>query len=157
MLLEWLEELIHGGETVLDVGAGSGLLAMAALRLGAKSALGVECDPVAVECARDYAQENRFGPELELVCGTLQDLSGRARPDVVLANLDRQTLLQLADELAAYGAGGARLLFSGVLVDQEAEVMARYSTLGLYLAHRRQQDGWVALELLSAQSCEGGS
>ena len=155
MLLEWLEDLIRGGETVLDVGAGSGILAMAALRLGARSAVGVENDPVAVDCARDYARENRFGPELELICGTLQDLAGRVRPDLVLANLDRHTLLLLADELAAYGAEGARLLFSGVLVDQEAEVVGRYSALGLYPAGRREQDGWVALELLRAESCEG--
>ena len=155
MLLEWLQELIRGGETVLDVGAGSGILAMVALRLGAQSAVGVENDPVAVECARNYVRENRFGPELDLVCGTLQDLGGRARPDLVLANLDRQTLLQLADELAVYGTGGARLLFSGVLVDQEAEVVGRYSVLGLYLADRREQDGWVALELRCVESYEG--
>ena len=61
MLLERLEDLIHGGESVLDVGTGSGILAMVALRLGAASALGVECDPVAVDCARDYARENGFG------------------------------------------------------------------------------------------------
>jgi ribosomal protein L11 methyltransferase len=155
MLLEWLEELIHGGESVLDVGSGSGILAMVALRLGAVSALGVECDPVAVDCARDYAKENGFGQELELVCGTLSDLAGRTRPDLVLANLDRQTLLALADDLAAYGTVGARLLFSGVLIDQEAEVVERYSRFGLYLANRREQDGWVALELVRAESCEG--
>jgi len=155
MLLEWLEELIHGGESVLDVGSGSGILAMVALRLGAQSAIGVENDPVAVECARDYAKENGFGQELELVCGTLSDLAGRTRPDLVLANLDRQTLLALADDLAAYGTAGARLLFSGVLVDQEAEVVERYSRFGLYLANRREQDGWVALELLRAEPCEG--
>jgi ribosomal protein L11 methyltransferase len=108
-----------------------------------------------VECARDYASENGFGQELELACGTLSDLVGRNRPDLVLANLDRQTLLALADDLAAYGTAGARLLCSGLLVDQEAEVVARYSSLGLYLAHRREQDGWAALELACPESCEG--
>lgn len=157
MLLEWLEALIHGGESVLDVGSGSGILAMVALRLGAASAVGVECDPVAVDCARDYARENGFGPESELVCGTLSDLAGRTRPDLVLANLDRQTLLALADDLASYGTAGARLLLSGVLVDQEAEVVERYSRFGLYVANRREQDGWVALELARPESCEGNS
>jgi ribosomal protein L11 methyltransferase len=125
------------------------------LRLGAASAVGVECDPVAVECASDYASENSFGQELELVCGKLSDLAGRSRPDLVLANLDRQTLLALAEDLAAYGRTGARLLFSGLLVDQEVEVVACYSSLGLYLTNRREQEGWVALELTRPESCEG--
>ena len=155
MLLEWLEELIHGGETVLDVGAGSGLLAMAALRLGAKSAVGVEIDPVAVDCARECASQNAFGPELELICGTLSDVAVGMRPDLVVANIDRQTLLLLADGLAAYGVAGSRLFFSGLLVEQVDEVMTRYASLGLYLVHRREHEGWVALELQCVDSCEG--
>lgn len=157
MLLEWLEELIHGGEAVLDVGSGSGILAMVALRLGAASAVGVECDPVAVDCARDYASENGFGQELELVCGALSDVAGRIKPDLVLANLDRQTLLLLCDELAPYVNHGARLLLSGVLLDQEAEVLAAFSRVGACFSRRREQDGWVALELLRAESCEGAA
>lgn len=155
MLLEWLEDLIVGGETVLDVGAGSGILAMAALKLGARSAIGVENDPVAVECAREYSHDNRFGPELELVCGTLETLGAGLRVDLVLANLDRQTLLSVVEELAPYGLAGARLLFSGLLVDQEEEVLARYASRGLYRTARRERDGWVALELQAGEGCEG--
>ena len=122
MLLEWLEDRIQGGEAVLDVGAGSGILAMVALRLGARSAIGVELDPVAVACARDYAVENHFGPELTWVCGTLRDVPHPVTPDLVLANLDRQTLLLLAEELAVYGAKGGEpailpsILTTGVVV-----------------------------------------
>ena len=155
MLLEWLEELIRGGETVLDVGSGSGILAMAALRLGARSAVGVEIDPVAVDCARECAGQNSFGAELELICGTLSDVVGGMRPDLVVANIDRQTLLLLADGLAVYGAAGARLFFSGLLVEQVEEVMARYAGLGLYPVNRREQEGWMALELRRSESCEG--
>ena len=111
LLLEWLEDLIHGGEFVMDVGTGSGILAMVALRLGAASALGVESDPDAVDCARDYATENWLGDHLEFRCGTLEDIDrqGELRPDLVLANLDRQTLLLLCDELAQYVSHGSRL------------------------------------------------
>ena len=157
LLLEWLEDLIHGGEFVLDVGAGSGILAMVALRLGAASALGVECDPVAVDCARDYATENRFGDHLEFRCGTLEilDRQGALRPDLVLANLDRQTLLLLCDELAQYVSHGARLLLSGILLEQEQEIVEAFSKIGAMLSQRRELDGWVALELLLVESCEG--
>ena len=61
MLLEWLEgDVIHGGETVLDVGTGGGLLAMVALRLGAVQAVGIDPDPEAIDCAHEYASVNGF-------------------------------------------------------------------------------------------------
>jgi ribosomal protein L11 methyltransferase len=159
MLLEWLEDLVHGGESVLDVGAGSGILAMVALRLGAASALGVECDSVAVDCARDYATENGFRDNLQFRCGTLEevDRQGALRPDLVLANLDRQTLLLLCNKLAQYVSHGARLLLSGILLDQEQEIIQAFSKVGATLFQRREQEGWVALELLMAESCEGVS
>jgi ribosomal protein L11 methyltransferase len=157
MLMEWLEDLIQGGECVLDVGAGSGILSMVALRLGAASALEVECDPVAMECARNYAAENGFGENLTFGCGTLKDIDRQAelRPNLVLANLDCQTLLQLCDELTRYVSRGARLLLSGILLDQEQEIAEAFSKVGAMLSQRREQEGWVAMELLMAESCEG--
>jgi ribosomal protein L11 methyltransferase len=159
MLLEWLEDFVHGGESVLDVGAGSGILAMVSLRLGAASAIGVECDPVAVECARGYATENGFGNNLEFRCGALEEIDRqrRLRPDLILANLDRGTLLLLCNELGQYVSRGARLLMSGILLEQEQEIVEAYSHAGSMLCQRREQDGWVALELLMAESCEGES
>ena len=122
------------------------------------SVIGVECDPVAIECARDYVRDNGLDGRIELVCGTLEDIECQGRPlvNLVLANIDRQTLVLLAEGLAAYGLAGARLLLSGLLVDQQAEIVERFSHLGLALARRREQDGWVALELLRPESCEGG-
>jgi ribosomal protein L11 methyltransferase len=157
MLLEWIEDLIHGGEFVLDVGAGSGILAMVALRLGADSALGVDCDPVAVECAKDYAAQNVFGDGLDFRCGTLGtiDPQGTLRPDLILANLDRQTLLLSCDELGRYVSHGARLLLSGILLDQEDEIIGAFSRVGAMTSRRREQEGWVALELLMVEPCEG--
>src|SRR5262249_43534923 len=143
VLLEWLEDLVHGGEFVLDVGAGSGILAMVSLRLGAASALGVECDPVAVDFARADAEENGFGDYLEFRCGTLEgvDPHGELRPDLVLANLDRQTLLLLCDELTRYVSHGARLLLSGILLEQEPEIVEAFSRAGAMLFQRREQEG----------------
>ena len=159
MLLEWLEGLIHGGEFVLDVGTGSGILAMVALRLGAASALGVDSDPIAVGCAQDYAAENGFGDQLKFRCGTLKEIDreGALRPDMILANLDGRTLLLLCDELARYVSHGARLLLSGILLDQEQEILEGFSKAGAMLSRRSEQEGWVALELLMPESCEGVS
>lgn len=157
MLLEWLQEQSRSGTRVLDVGTGSGILAMAAVRLGAQLAIGVECDPVAVECAREYVLLNGLGDRIELVCGTLTDIEQHGRPpaELVLANIDQRTLLLLAEELAAYGQAGATVLLSGILVDQEHEIVERFSNLGLACMKRREQEGWVALELIKPESCEG--
>ena len=103
-------------------------------------------------CSRERVWEY-----LELRCGTLDevDRQGALRPDLVLANLDRQTLLLLCDALAQYVSHGARLLLSGILLDQEQEIIEAFSKVGAMLCQRREQEGWVALELLLAESCEG--
>jgi ribosomal protein L11 methyltransferase len=139
MLLEWLEHVIQGGETVLDVGTGSGLLAMVALRLGANTAVGIDHDADAIDCAREYAFVNGFGPELSLQCGIV---AGDRPYDLVLANLDRQTLLQLAAPLEA--STGRMLLVSGLLRDQCAEIEEAFARVDLFPCSIREQDGYKA-------------
>ncbi|HKP01561.1 MAG TPA: 50S ribosomal protein L11 methyltransferase, partial [Nitrospiraceae bacterium] len=121
------------------------------------SALGVDCDPVAVECAKDYAAQNGFGDGLDFRCGKLEEIDpqGTLRPDLILANLDCRTLLLLCDELGRYGSHGARLLLSGILPDQEDEIIRAFSRVGVMTSRRREQEGWVALELLVVGPCEG--
>ena len=159
LLLEWLEELIRGGETVLDVGTGSGILAMVALRLGAAKAFGLDHDPIAIACARDYASENHFGTELVLEAGDLRhgQVHLNWRFDLVLANLDQQTLLWCRDHLATYVRQGAKLLVSGILIDQRDMLVRAYSEAGMYCTAKREREGWMALEFQSAQRCESGT
>ena len=149
LLLEWLEEEIWEGRSVLDVGTGSGLLAMVALRLGACQAVGIDHDSTAIICAREYAAMNGFGPELTLRCGRF---AGDVPHDVVLANLDRRTLLDLAQPLADSTRG--KLLVSGVLLDQRGEIVSAFAEAGLYCGRQRDRDGWLALEFTPAESCE---
>jgi ribosomal protein L11 methyltransferase len=150
LLLEWLEEDVRGGESVLDVGTGTGLLAMVALRLGAARAVGLDNDHDAIDCARDYAAVNGFGPELSLQCGTL---TTTLPYDFVLANLDRRTLLDLAQPLAA--STGRTLLVSGLLVDQRDEIVVAFSQRGLYVGRERTREAWLAMEFVRPESCEG--
>ena len=157
MLLEWLQEHIRGGEEILDVGTGSAILAMAAVKLGANSAIGIEIDPVAVDCAKEYVEQNGLLDRIDLVCGTLADLPQEKRESInlVLANLDRQTVLSLGEDLASVAFGGARVLVSGILVEQESEIVGQFSNLGLVCADRRDDEGWVVMQFLKPESCEG--
>lgn len=157
MLLEWLQKDTRGGEQVLDVGTGSAILAIAAVKLGAKSAFGVEIDPVAVDCARENVDQNRLKDRIDIVCGTLANLpqERRAIADLVLANLDRQTVLDLAGDLASSALRGARIMVSGILVEQQAEIMERFSSRGLACLEQCEEEGWVAMKFLRPESCEG--
>jgi ribosomal protein L11 methyltransferase len=115
------------GARVLDVGTGSGLLAIAARKLGAGAVAGNDNDPIAVRVARENAALN--GVELEL---NERDVGGQRGPfDLVLANILANTLVELAPALAAQLAPGGVVLLSGILTPQEEEVRAAYLAAGL--------------------------
>jgi ribosomal protein L11 methyltransferase len=159
LLIEWLQEAIAGGETVLDLGTGSGILAMVALRLGAGRATGIDHDPVAIDCARDYAEQNGFGGELSFKVGTAGSLPSEGGPvpvHLVVANLDRQAILDCAAVLAAYAKRGARLLLSGLLAEQVSDVDRALAGDGIYVRAVREREGWSALDAAAAQSCDEG-
>jgi ribosomal protein L11 methyltransferase len=146
LLLEWLEAHLHGGERVLDVGTGSGILAMVALRLGAASACGIDHDPVAIECAHDYAIENGFGAELMLDTSAL--ITSAERVDIVLANLDRRTLLDLSSALPRRVHRHGHLVLSGILVDDREDLLDAFRQAGGDLAWERERDGWLAMAFI---------
>jgi len=156
VLLEWLEEVIRGGERILDVGTGSGILAMAALRLGARFALGIDHDPVAIDCARDYAARNGFGPELDLRVATLEEI-GPVAADLIVANVDRKTLLASARLFEPWLRRGARILVSGILPEDGPELAAAFDEAGGAIFAARERDGWLALEIVQPDACGGAA
>lgn len=146
LLTEWLEEVIEGGETILDIGTGTGILAMAALRLGARKALGFDCDALAIECARDNGFLNGFREELEFSVMTL-DHCPPYPWDLIVANIDRRTLIQLAGKLSPFIAKSGYLLVSGILVDDQEEVTEVFAQYGWMVLAGRVQGEWQALQL----------
>jgi ribosomal protein L11 methyltransferase len=147
LLIEQLEAVVQGGEQVLDVGTGSGILAMVALRLGARSALAIDHDPVAIDCARGYAADNDFGSELQFCTLRLEQVEPRPF-DLVLANLDRRTLLALCPGLPRFVTPDGTLLCSGILVEDRQDIEAAFASVGGVVKEQRELDGWIALEIL---------
>ncbi|MFH1044911.1 MAG: 50S ribosomal protein L11 methyltransferase [Pseudomonadota bacterium] len=140
LCLQWLERTIRGGERVLDYGCGSGILAIAALRLGAREALGVDVDPLALVAARANAARNRVDARF-VNTETAPDLQA----DLVAANILANPLILLAPLLAGYTRKGGRIALSGILEAQADEVMAAYAP---WFAMRvsASDEGWVLLE-----------
>jgi ribosomal protein L11 methyltransferase len=145
MLLEWIEQEVKRGETVLDVGTGSGILAMVALRLGARSALGIDADPEAIDCAREYATINGVAADLQLRVQSIAQ-TGNDRFDLVLANLDRKTLLTYTAQLCRSVARNGRLLISGLQPDDYADIAAALTAAGATRIDRRDRDEWLAMK-----------
>jgi len=135
---------VLAGARVLDVGCGSGILAIAALRLGAATALGIDTDPIAIEATTANARRNRLVRRLRARLGSLP--SGEPAFDVVLANLIAGLLVPLAPALHGEVRPGGSLLASGIFVDREAEVRGAFEAAGLRVADRLSEGDWVALE-----------
>ncbi|GJL51545.1 MAG: ribosomal protein L11 methyltransferase [Nitrospirales bacterium] len=146
LLAEWIEERIQGGERVLDVGTGSGLLAMLALRFGATFALGIDHDAVAIDCAKDYAQVNQFGAELELRTLDIQALPDESF-DLIIANIDRRILFAGCQSLTRVSSANTDLCLSGILVDDQQEIVAHYMKHGWCCVEVKRREDWVSVWL----------
>jgi len=132
------------GTRVLDVGCGSGILAIAAVRLGARTCLGVDTDPIAAEATIANARRNRLVRRVHAREGSLP--SGEATFDVVLANLIAGVLVPLAVPLRDEVRPGGILLASGIFRDREADVVTAFEAAGLTVTARTSEGDWVALE-----------
>ncbi len=139
LCLRWLDANIKGGESILDYGCGSGILAIAALKLGAGSAIGVDLDPQAVQASRDNAQANQVAGHFYV-----PDEAPQGQFDIVVANILTNPLKLLAPLLAGYTRQGGRIVLSGILDAQAEEVRQVYSTW-FDLGPPVVEDGWVCL------------
>jgi len=144
LCLRWLDALAQRGEldgrTVLDFGCGSGILALAALKLGAARAVGVDNDPQAIIATADNAQRNGVAIETFLPA----DEPAATYP-VVVANILASALDALAETLAARTAAGGRIAMSGILAGQEVELLQRFAPWFDELRAEREED-WMRIE-----------
>jgi len=146
----------EGNWDAIDLGCGTAILAIAALKLGARHALGVDIDPEAIRAARENAETNRVTANLELEVGSLQEIRSGAytirNACLVLANILAPVLIRLLGEgLGDILADGGVLILSGILQEQAEDVLAAAQTHGLHLMARQQIGDWVVLSVAKAQ------
>ena len=142
--LELLQGVAPMPSAVLDVGCGSGILALAALKLGAERATAVDTDPLAVEATLANAARNGLGDRLAASVGTLPDRPAERFP-LVLANLVAAVLVELAPRLAAHLAPGGTLLAGGIIAPKADAVLHAMDAAGLQALRRRDDGEWVSL------------
>lgn len=133
MVIRQLQKYVKGGEEVLDVGCGSGILSVVALKYGAKHALGTDLDPNAIIASEENAQQNDILPEqLEVIEGniiddkTVQDRCGYECYDIVCANILADVLEPLSAEITAHMKKGAYFITSGIIDTKEQEVVEAF-------------------------------
>jgi ribosomal protein L11 methyltransferase len=139
LCLEWLERTVSPDASILDYGCGSGILAIAAAKLGAGDVLGVDIDLQAVEAARLNAERNAVSARFE---DSAKEIKGQF--DIVVANILSNPLKALAPAICAHVNRGGRLALSGILVEQTDDLIAAYAPyIALEVADTRE--GWVCL------------
>ena len=144
LCLEVLDSLVKGGERMLDIGTGSGILAIAALKLGAASAEGVDIDPMCVRTAGENAALNGVDDKLKVLIGDLSD-KATGTYNIITANIVANAILSLAPHVPALMAPGATFIASGVIDTRRDEVVEGLRAAGLNVVEVREQNGWVAI------------
>ena len=139
LCLRWLDDHIRGGESLLDYGCGSGILAIAASKLGATEVVGVDIDPQAITASHDNAALNAVN-----ACFCLPDALAEAQYDMVVANILTNPLKAMAPMLAGRVRRGGQLVLSGILVAQAQDVMDVYAPWCAFEAPVADE-GWVRL------------
>ncbi|MCI7325856.1 MAG: 50S ribosomal protein L11 methyltransferase [Gemmiger sp.] len=144
LCLETLDSLVKGGERVLDIGTGSGILAIAALKLGAAVAEGVDIDPMCVRTAGENARRNGVQDRFTVLVGDLSDKAS-GQYNIITANIVAAAILSLAPHVPALMAPGARFIASGIIDTRKDEVLTGLRAAGLEPVEVKEKRGWACI------------
>ncbi len=144
LAIEFMDQLIRPGMNVLDVGCGSGILSILAVKLGATFVVGIDTDPPACKNALENTLLNGTADRTQFFCTALS----RLQPfdyDVVVANINRNALLDLAQDFSQYLHPQGKLILSGLLSSDEAMVVKRYEGQGFSVIDKKTRKEWLSL------------
>lgn len=144
LCLSVLDKVCCDNKSILDIGCGSGILAISALLLGCGAATGVDIDPLAVKVAKANAELNSLADKCSFICGDLVDkISGKF--DIVCANIVADVIIKLCDSVLQFMNDDSIFVCSGIIDTRESDVLAKLESVGLRVVERYTSLGWVAL------------
>ncbi len=144
LMLMFLEKYIKGGESVLDVGSGTGVLAIAALKLGASHSIAIDIDEWCLSNAIENAGLNKVEEHVEIRQGEITDIKETGF-DIVLANIQKDILLKICNDIFSRIKLGGKVILSGLLTNDEDDIKKAYTGSGLKFVETLTLDPWIAL------------
>lgn len=144
LVLQFCENHVSKNDTVLDVGCGTGVLAIGSVLLGAKKAIGIDNDEWCLLNGNENVELNNLKDKVEIRLCETKDVIEKDF-DLILANINKHILLEIRDDLYKKLKAGGKLILSGLLASDEDDIMTSYSEKGLKLAGKKNLDEWIAL------------
>ncbi|MFA3783767.1 50S ribosomal protein L11 methyltransferase [Melioribacteraceae bacterium 4301-Me] len=149
LMLQLIEKYIVKGDKVLDVGTGTGILAIASIKLGAARALAIDNDEWCFNNANENVKINLVEDKIRIQLAEIHEIQEK-NFDLILANINKNVLLSIADDVYSKIKKTGRLILSGLLLNDEKEVINKYTSVGFQLAEKKYKDEWLAIVFTSA-------
>lgn len=147
LMLRQLQEMNLKGKKVLDAGTGTGILAIASIKLGVKQAIGFDTDPWSQENARENTLLNKVAEAVEIRFGGIETVDELEVFDITLANINRNVLLEILPFLVEHTVEGGTVCLSGLLESDEDSIRDCVKNLPVQITDRKQEDEWILIQM----------
>jgi ribosomal protein L11 methyltransferase len=144
IVIHLMEKYVKQDMKVLDVGSGTGILSLAAVKLGALKAIAVDNDNICYENCIENCRVNNESDRIQVIEGTIKDVE-EIGFELILANIQKNILMEIADEISNKIKKGGIVILSGLMIGDESEVISRYKTIGFDLVETKTMDEWIGI------------
>jgi ribosomal protein L11 methyltransferase len=144
LILSLLEKYVREGIRVLDVGSGTGILAIASVKLGASKAVAVDFDEICLENCRENCSLNQVGDLVEVLTGEIDDVKKKDF-DLILANIQKNILIEIAEKIKSKLNRNGKIILSGLLQADKPAIEDKYHSFGFRTEEVLQMDEWIAI------------